>query len=251
MPASPRSEADKNLPSHIAIILDGNGRWAAKRGLPRSKGHEQGARVVPRTIYSCQERGIEALTLYAFSSANWSRPASEVETLMRLSAELAETEKDEMVRRGIRVIVIGELAELPARTRRSLEDLVDATRDGAGMTLALAISYGGRQDMVRAIRQIAIQARAGLVAPEDVDEKRIRVGLSTGNMPDPDLVIRTGGEHRLSDFLLFECAYTELFFCDELWPDFSEATLDQAIEAFSRRQRRFGKTGAQVVAASA
>lgn len=251
MPVSPSSEVDQKIPGHIAIILDGNGRWAAGKGLPRGAGHEQGARVVARTIYSCQGRGIDTLTLYAFSTANWSRPQSEIETLMRLTAELAENEKDELVRRGIRVLVIGELADVPARTRRSLRDLVDATRDGDGMTLALAISYGGRQDMVSAIREIAIQARAGLVDPADVDEQHLRGCLSTGNLPDPDLVIRTGGEHRLSDFLLFECAYTELFFCETLWPDFSDATLDEAIEAFSRRQRRFGKTGAQIVAASA
>ncbi len=251
MPATTRSEACSHLPAHVAIILDGNGRWASQRGLPRSAGHTEGARVVSRTIYSCQARGIDTLTLYAFSTANWSRPEAEVETLMRLSAELAENETAEMVRRGIRVHVLGELDRLPERTRRALEQMVTATRACTGMTLALAISYGGRQDMVSAIRQIAIHAQAGLVAPEDIDERRVRDCLSTGDLSDPDLVIRTGGEHRLSDFLLFECAYTELVFCDTLWPDFSDGTLDTAIEAFSRRQRRFGKTGAQVVAASA
>lgn len=251
MLATHGSDADLKLPAHIAIILDGNGRWASERGLPRSAGHEQGARVVPGIIYGCEARGIGTLTLYAFSTANWSRPESEVETLMRLVAELAENEKGEMVRRGIRVIVIGELDKLPARTRVALEALIEATRDGDGMTLALAIAYGGRQDMVSAIRTIAINAQAGLVSPDEIDEQRIRGLLSTGTLPDPDLVIRTGGERRLSDFLLFECAYTELVFCETLWPAFTEAELDTALVAFSRRQRRFGKTGAQVVAASA
>ena len=241
---------DSHHPAHIAIVRDGTGRWAVARGLPRSAGHEAGARVVPGIIYGCVARGVETLTLYAFSTANWSRPEAEVDTLMRLAAELAENEKDELVRRGVRVTVIGELGRVPDRTRRSLEALVDATQGGTQMTLALAISYGGRQDMVSAIREIAMQARAGLVAPDQIDERHLRDRLSTGDLSDPDLVIRTGGERRLSDFLLFECAYTELFFCETLWPDFDEATLDQAIDAFSRRQRRFGKTGAQVVAAA-
>lgn len=236
----------KKAPAHIAIILDGNGRWATARGLPRTAGHEHGSKAVRTAVYGCHDRGVSTLTLYAFSAANWSRPKLEIETLMRLCAEFAENEREEIVRRNIQVSVIGDVDELPTRTRRATEALVAATQDCTGMKLALALSYGGRQDMVSAIRQIAIRARAGLVIPEEVTEESLRSYLSTGSLPDPDLIIRTGGEHRLSDFLLFESAYAELFFSETLWPDFNEATLDEAIAAFSRRQRRYGKTGDQV-----
>jgi len=238
------------VPGHVAIILDGNGRWAAERGLPRTKGHEHGASSVRAAVYGCDDRGVHTLTLYAFSHANWSRPKNEVDTLMRLCAEFAENELEELVRRNVQVRVIGDLEELPNTTRRATQALLDATKQNTGMTLALALSYGGRQDMVSAIRQIAIRARAGLVIPEEVNERSIRGYLSTGSLPDPDLVIRTGGERRLSDFLLFECAYAELFFTETLWPDFSVATLDEAFSAFARRQRRYGKTGEQVEAAA-
>lgn len=243
-----RSIRDKKSPGHIALILDGNGRWATSKGLPRTAGHEHGSKAVRTAVYGCHDRGVSALTLYAFSAANWSRPKQEIETLMRLCAEFAEHELEEIVRRDIQVSVIGDIDELPKRTRHATEALVAATKDGKGMKLALALSYGGRQDMVSAIRQIAIRARAGLVIPEEVNEQSLRAYLSTGNLPDPDLVIRTGGERRLSDFLLFECAYAELFFTETLWPDFSEETLDEAIAAYGRRQRRYGKTGAQVTA---
>jgi undecaprenyl diphosphate synthase len=235
-----------SVPAHIAIILDGNGRWATQRDLPRTAGHEHGSKAVRTAVYGCHARGVETLTLYAFSAANWSRPKIEIDTLMRLCAEFAENEREELVRRNVKVSVIGDLDELPTRTRRANEALVEATEQCDGMRLALALSYGGRQDMVSAIRQIAIRARAGLVIPEEVNETSLRTYLSTGSLPDPDLVIRTGGERRLSDFLLFECAYAELFFTETLWPDFTEQTLDEAIAAFGRRQRRFGKTGDQV-----
>lgn len=246
MSMNSRSTRDKKTPAHIAIILDGNGRWATTRGLPRTAGHEHGSKAVRTAVYGCHDRGVSALTLYAFSAANWSRPKNEIETLMRLCAEFAEQEVAEIVRRDIRVTVIGDIDELPTRTRRSTEALVEATKNCKGMQLALALSYGGRQDMVSAIKQIAIRARAGLVIPEEVTEESLRQYLSTGNLPDPDLVIRTGGERRLSDFLLFECAYAELFFTETLWPDFTEETLEEAISAFSRRQRRYGKTDAQI-----
>ncbi len=234
------------VPAHVAIILDGNGRWATQRTLPRTAGHEHGSKAVRTAVYGCNSRGVQTLTLYAFSAANWSRPKAEIETLMRLCAEFAENEREELMKRNIRVSVIGDLDELPTRTRKATEALVEATRENTGMTLALALSYGGRQDMVSAIRQIAIRARAGLVIPEEVNEASLRAYLSTGNLPDPDLVIRTGGERRLSDFLLFECAYAELFFTETLWPDFTEETLDEALSAYARRQRRYGKTGDQV-----
>ncbi len=230
------------------MILDGNGRWAVRRGQPRTAGHEHGAHAVRKAVYGCHERGVTTLTLYAFSAANWSRPRNEIDTLMRLCGEFATNELEELKKRGVRVQVIGDLDELPTATRRATQELIDATAGGTTMTLALALSYGGRQDMVSAIKQIAIRARAGLVIPEEVNERSIRSYLSTGMLPDPDLVIRTGGERRLSDFLLFECAYAELFFTETLWPDFDETTLDEAISAYGRRQRRFGKTGDQVQA---
>ncbi len=235
-----------NLPRHVAIILDGNGRWAAQRGLPRTKGHEHGLKAVRLAIRACRERGIPFLTLYAFSVANWSRPKEEVDALMRTCLEFAESEREECIRRGIAVQVIGDLDDLPTPTRRATERMVEDTRDGKAMTLALALSYGGRRDMVNAMRALAVRARAGLVIPEEINEGSLRNFLTTSDLPDPDLVIRTGGEKRLSDFLLFESAYAELFFSDLLWPDFSEETLDQALAAYGRRQRRYGRTEDQV-----
>ena len=239
-----------SLPQHIAIILDGNGRWAAQRGLPRTHGHEHGAKAVRNAVRGCRERGIRHLTLYAFSVANWSRPKEEIDALMRLCTEFAEREQAELVERGIAVQVIGDLDEAPTVTRRAVEQLVHATRGGDQMTLALALSYGGRRDMVNAMRAVAARARAGLVMPEDIDETSLRGFLTTSILPDPDLVIRTGGEKRLSDFLLFESAYSELFFTEVLWPDFDDTVLDEAIAAYARRERRYGRTSGQVASAA-
>jgi undecaprenyl diphosphate synthase len=238
-------------PRHVGIILDGNGRWASARGLPRTAGHEKGADAVRRAVRGCHERRIPTLTLYAFSAANWSRPKHEVDTLMRICAEFAIGERADLVQRGVRVRVIGDLEELPTATRTATEELCAATAGGTQMTLALALSYGGRADMISAVKQIAIRARAGLLIPEDIDERQIRRHLSTSDLSDPDLLIRTGGERRISDFLLFEAAYAELFFTETLWPDFTEATIDEALAAYARRQRRFGKTAEQIAAASA
>jgi undecaprenyl diphosphate synthase len=237
---------DTSVPKHIAIILDGNGRWAAARGLPRIRGHEHGAHAVRAAVRGCRERGVAYLTLYAFSVANWSRPKEEIDGLMRLCTEFAERERAELIDRGIAVQVIGDLEEVPTPTRRAIESLVADTAGGRAMTLALALSYGGRRDMVNAIRAIAVRARAGIVIPEEIDETSLRSFLTTSTLPDPDLVIRTGGERRLSDFLLYECAYAELFFTETLWPDFSDVTLEEAIATYSRRERRFGRTSAQV-----
>lgn len=238
--------AHPNLPRHIAIILDGNGRWAASRGLARTAGHEEGLKAVRLAVRACRERGVSTLTLYAFSVANWSRPKEEVDGLMRVCLEFAEGERDECIRRGIAVQVIGDLDDLPTPTRRAVERMVEETKDGKAMTLALALSYGGRRDMVNAMRALAARARAGLVIPEEINEQSLRNFLTTSELPDPDLVIRTGGEKRLSDFLLFEAAYAELFFSDVLWPDFDEAVLEQALAVFGRRQRRYGRTGEQL-----
>jgi len=238
-----------NLPRHIAIILDGNGRWAAQRGLPRTRGHETGAKAVRIAVRSCRERGVKCLTLYAFSVANWSRPKEEIEALMRICTDFAEGEREELVQRGIKVEIIGELEDVPTPTRRAMERLVLATERCTEMTLALALSYGGRRDMVNAMRAMAVRARAGLLIPEEITEASLRDFMTTSPLPDPDLVIRTGGERRLSDFLLFECAYAELFFTETFWPDFSEVTLDEAIAAFGRRQRRYGRVAAAPITA--
>jgi undecaprenyl diphosphate synthase len=240
--------AERSLvPNHIAVILDGNGRWATSRGLPRLRGHEHGAEAVRTVIRGCRQRGVKYLTLYAFSIANWSRPKEEIEGLMRLCMEFAERECAELRASGIAVKVIGDLDDTPTPTRRAIEALVADTAGGEEMTLTLALSYGGRRDVVNAMRAIAVRARAGLVIPEDIDERSLRSFLTTSTLPDPDLVIRTGGEKRLSDFLLFECAYAELFFTETLWPDFTQTTLDEAIAAFARRERRYGRTSDQVL----
>ena len=242
---------NSSLPEHIAIILDGNGRWATSRGLPRTQGHEAGAAKVRFAVRACLERRIPVLTLYAWSSANWSRPADEIDNLMRICKLFAEEECDAYVKLGVRVVVIGDIDdEVPAATRKATERLVERTAGGRAMTLALALNYGGRRDMVSAMRAVAAQARAGLLLPEDLDPHTVRRFLSTSELPDADLVIRTGGERRLSDFLPYEAAFAELFFTDTLWPDFNEATLDEALASFGRRQRRFGRTSEQVVPAA-
>ncbi|HZF47980.1 MAG TPA: polyprenyl diphosphate synthase [Polyangiaceae bacterium] len=242
---------ERALPQHIGIILDGNGRWAVQRGLPRTKGHEHGLEAVRLAVRSCRERGIPYLTLYAFSVANWARPKDEVDALMRICAQFAEENREEFVERGVAVQIIGDLDDVPTPTRRAMDRLVADTRGGRAMTLALALSYGGRRDMVNAVRALAVRARTGQVIPEEITEASLRSYLTTSEMPDPDLIIRTGGERRLSDFLLFEAAYAELFFADALWPDFTEATLDEALAVYGRRQRRYGRTAEQVGAFAA
>jgi undecaprenyl diphosphate synthase len=232
---------------HIAIILDGNGRWAEARGLPRTKGHEAGAHKVRLAVRACREREIPVLTLYAFSSANWSRPEEEVDNLMHICRRFAEEEREDLVARGIRVIVVGNMDDdVPTATRRATEQLVRDTEGNTSMTLALALNYAGRSDMVSAMRAVAAQARAGLLLPEDIDVRSFRRFLSTSELPDADLVIRTGGEQRLSDFLPFEAAFAELYFTETLWPDFTEQTLDDALAFYARRQRRFGRTPQQI-----
>ncbi len=233
-------------PRHIAIIMDGNGRWATAQGKTRAFGHEQGARVAAEAFRLGQERGIEQLTLYAFSFANYRRPQAEVDHLMSLCGRFAEDHRDEFVERGIRLTVIGELEDLPSAARRAIENTIAATAKGTAMTLCLAIGYGARNDLVGAIRALTARAYAGLLLPEEVDETTIRSFMTAGSLRDPDLVIRTGGERRLSDFLLFESAYAELFFSDHMWPDFNAELLDQAISAYARRDRRYGQIGEQL-----
>ncbi|HEX9294607.1 MAG TPA: polyprenyl diphosphate synthase [Polyangiaceae bacterium] len=240
------------LPRHVAIIMDGNGRWAKHRGFERAAGHDEGARAVREVVRTCRERGIRYLTLYAFSLANWSRPKLEVEALMKLLIRFAEKEAAELKEKTIGVNVIGDLDELPTLTRRAVENLMAYTNqlpDGVTqpqMTLSLALSYSGRRDVVDAMRAVAARARAGLLLPEDIDIGTLRRHFSTHTIPDVDLMIRTGGEQRLSDFLLIESAYAELYFTDVLWPDFTSDDLLDAFEVYGGRERRFGRTGEQV-----
>jgi len=243
--ANPRF--DKSVrPRHVAIIMDGNGRWAEARGLDRAEGHAEGAGAVREAVRTCREQEIEYLTLYAFSNANWARPSIEVEALMRLLVEFAEQEKAELRENGIRVNVVGEIEDLPSHTRRAVEHVIDYCADGERMTLSLALSYGGRQDIVNAARALAVRARAGLVLPEEIDENFFHREMSTHSLPDVDLLIRTGGEARLSDFLLFEAAYAELAFLPLMWPDFKEEALLGCIEQYVNKERRYGRTSAQV-----
>jgi undecaprenyl diphosphate synthase len=240
------------LPRHVAIIMDGNGRWARSRGLERAAGHDEGARAVREVVRTCRERGVRYLTLYAFSLANWSRPKLEIEALMRLLVRFAEKEAAELKEKAINVNVIGDLDELPTFTRHAVENLIEYTNElpegttEPQMTLSLALSYSGRRDVVDAMRTIAAHARSGLLLPEDIDIGTLRRHFTTHQLPDVDLMIRTGGEQRLSDFLLIESAYAELHFTDVLWPDFTSDDLLDAFRVFSGRERRFGRTGEQV-----
>lgn len=234
------------VPRHVAIIMDGNGRWAKAKGLQRIEGHAQGAQAVRHAVETATRAGVEYLTLYAFSVANWARPAIEVEALMGLLIDFANKERAELRQNGIRVNVIGAVEDLPTSTRHAVRDLVEATSDGERMTLTLALSYGGRQDIVEAARSLATRARAGLVLPEEIDEAFFQSQMTTQGLPDVDLLIRTGGETRVSDFLLFEAAYAELVFLPLMWPDFQPSHLREAFELYAKKERRFGLTSDQV-----
>jgi len=241
---------ESRLPEHVAIIMDGNGRWAKARGLKRYEGHAEGARAVRDAVETSARVGIKYLTLYAFSVANWARPQIEVRALMRLLVEFAKKERAELRQLGIRVNVIGSLDDLPIATRHAVEDLIAYTKEGTGMTLTLALSYGGRQDIVDAARSLAVRARAGLVLPEDIDEEFFQSHMTTHALPEVDLLIRTGGETRVSDFLLFESAYAELVFLPIMWPDFKPRTLLDALQIYATKERRFGLTSEQVTSDS-
>jgi len=237
---------EPGAPRHVAVIMDGNGRWASRRKLPRHLGHRAGVKAVRATVEGCARRGVEALTLFAFSSENWLRPAEEVARLMELFVEAIEREVDELHGNGIRVRFIGELATLKPHLLESIAAAEARTAANSRMTLYIAIAYGGRWDIVRAMRRIATRVSAGEMAPDAIDEAALAGELALAGSPDPDLFIRTGGEHRISNFLLWNLAYTELYFCDCLWPDFDDAELERAFRHFASRQRRFGLTGDQV-----
>lgn len=237
----------KPFPRHVAIIMDGNGRWARARGELRWEGHSEGAKSVRRTLESACRLGLPYLTLFAFSVNNWQRPRLEVEALMRLLKHFAERERAELLQQNVRVQVIGRKDDLPAKTRRALDELILATENCTGTTLTLALSYGGRNDVAEAARALAEKVAQGKLAPQDITEAALREAMSTRVLPDVDLLIRTGGESRVSDFLLLEAAYAELHFIPVMWPDFSEQHLLECIERFQGIERRFGLTSEQVL----
>ena len=242
--AQPQAGAS-GLPRHVAVIMDGNGRWAQRRALPRHLGHRAGAKAVRATVEGCARRGIEALTIFAFSSENWQRPQDEVTRLMELFVESIDKEVDELHRNGIRVRFIGELSRLRAGLDAKIAAAESRTAANQRMTLYIAVSYGGRWDIVEAARKLAARAVAGEIKPEAIDETLFADQLQLAGAPEPDLFIRTGGESRISNFLLWNLAYSELYFCDTLWPDFDDAALDAALRFYASRQRRFGLTDAQ------
>jgi undecaprenyl diphosphate synthase len=230
----------------VAIIMDGNGRWARGRGQLRWEGHSAGAKSVRATVEAAVELGIEYLTLYAFSVNNWQRPRLEVEALMRLLTHFAKKEQAELIRQGVRVRVVGHLNDLPKGPRQAVEQLLEATAHCTKMTLSLALSYGGRGDVLEATQRLVARAQAGELTAQDITLDTLRAEMTTAFLPDVDLLIRTGGQSRISDFLLLECAYAELYFVDVMWPEFNGEHLRDAMDQFGGVERRFGLTSQQV-----
>jgi len=229
------------LPAHIAIIMDGNGRWAKKRLLNRISGHEKGSDTVRTVVRTCREIGVPYLTLYAFSTENWQRPQFEVEALMTLLKKFLESEQNEMVENNIRLRVIGQVDRLPEKVQEVLHQTMKATRDNTAMTLILALSYGGRAEIVRMVQEVVNKIRHGEVDPDSITAEMVADHLYTRDIPDPDLLIRTSGEMRISNFLLWQIAYTEIFVTPTLWPDFSRDELLQILKDYQSRERRFGQ----------
>lgn len=231
------------LPRHVAVIMDGNGRWASRRGLPRVEGHRQGVEAVRRCVRAAAEAGIGYLTLYAFSAENWRRPAMEVTVLMGLLKRYIRSDLEKLHEAGIRIRIIGDREGLSDDILYLLNECESRTRENSGMTLVVAFNYGGRLEITRAVRRLAEQVAAGALAPDDIDEKVFGSALDTADIPDPDLVIRTSGEQRVSNFLPWQSVYAEYVFLPDLWPDFSEAVLARALSEYARRERRFGGLG--------
>jgi undecaprenyl diphosphate synthase len=239
------------VPRHIAIIMDGNGRWAVAQGLARVSGHKQGIGAVRMVIEECAKHGVEALTLFAFSSENWKRPQDEVSSLMGLFMDALDREIAELHKNKVRVRFIGERRSLSVRLQSRIAGAEQITGANTGLKLQVAVSYGGRWDIVQAVQQLARRSAEGSMRPEDITEEHVSSALELAGVPDPDLLIRTGGEMRISNFLLWNLAYTELYFTDKLWPEFDKAALEAALEFFASRERRFGLTGQQSVARTA
>lgn len=234
------------LPRHIAVTMDGNGRWAAARGLPRSAGHKAGLEPVRLMIRECSRRGVEALTLFAFSSENWRRPVEEVTSLMGLFLEALDREIAELHSNGVRIRFVGDRQTLSVRLQSRIAAAEEHTRENAGLKLQVAVSYGGRWDIVQAAQKLARECSSGSIRPEEIDEVRFGAALALGGLPETDLLIRTGGEQRISNFLLWNLAYAELYFSDKLWPQFDLAELETALAFFAGRERRFGRTSSQL-----
>ena len=242
MTAAAAHPAEQPLPTHVAIIMDGNGRWAKSRGLPRAAGHKKGAEALRSLLVECQDMGIRYLTIYAFSSENWNRPQTEVSDLMQLLRFYLEKELRTLIKHGIRLKVIGDLTQVEPPIRSQIQDAEQRTSHNDRFQLTVALSYGARNEILRAVRQIAHEARTGMLRPEAINEDVINEHLYTAGLPDPDLLIRTGGEQRLSNFLLWQQAYTELFFTPVFWPDFSIEHFKAALGEYAKRERRYGTT---------
>ncbi len=233
-----------SVPRHVAIIMDGNGRWARKRGLPRHAGHWEGMSAVREAMEGACDTGVEILTLFAFSTENWKRPRSEIDALMRLLQVYAEKEREQLARAGVEARVLGEVERLDPAAREAVRQIENATRGGSVLRLNLMVSYGAREELVRAARSLCEQARDGTLDPASIDEEAFEGALFTSGLPDPDLLIRTSGEFRLSNFLLWQLAYTELYITESLWPDFTRNDLFAAILDYQQRERRFGRVAA-------
>lgn len=232
------------IPKHVAIIMDGNGRWAKQQGKERTFGHQAGAEIVQNITEEAARLGVKYLTLYTFSTENWSRPQNEIAALMNLL--LNSIEEETLMKNNICFRVIGDFEKLPTEVQDSLSACIEHTSKNTGMQLVLALSYSSRWEITEAVRQIAIQAKNGEITPEQITDEYISSHLATSFMPDPDLLIRTGGEIRLSNYLLWQCAYSELYFCDTFWPDFNNEEFRKAIYEYQQRERRFGKTSEQI-----
>jgi undecaprenyl diphosphate synthase len=235
-----------NLPKHLAIIMDGNGRWAKQKGFLRAFGHENGTKSVRQTVETCAKLGVENLTLYAFSTENWNRPKLEVDTLMKLLVHSLKNELKTLQNNNIRLNSIGNIDMLPKSIQKELNEVITLTKENSKMTLTLALSYGAREEMINAVKKISDKVKNNIISIDTIDESIINQHLYTHNLPDVDLLIRTSGEHRISNFLLWQIAYAELFFTDVLWPDFTEEHLYEAIISYQKRERRFGKTSEQI-----
>ncbi|MBN2343308.1 MAG: isoprenyl transferase [Deltaproteobacteria bacterium] len=236
-------EIESNLPKHVGIIMDGNGRWARSRGMHRVAGHRQGAKTVDMVVTACRKRGIRFLTLYAFSSQNWSRPSLEIKALMELLAEYVRRERQKIMSNNIRLTAIGEIDQLPESVRAALQQLMTDSKDNTGMTLCLALSYGGQEEIVAAAKQLCARCTSGELSINDIDNDCFSNALWSSALGPVDLMIRTSGELRLSNFLLWSCAYAEFYFSDKMWPEFEEADLETAFSAYASRNRRYGTVG--------
>lgn len=233
-------DAQSNVPRHVAIIMDGNGRWASARGLSRIEGHKKGAEAAQRAVEAARDMGISYVTLFGFSSENWRRPTDEVDGLMNLLRYYLKKETNELHKNEARLLIIGDRTRLPKDIVELIEQAEDITKNNAGLTVVIALSYGGRQDIVFAAQKMAEAVKTGTLAPEDIDESIFASHLMTADIPDPDLMIRTSGENRISNFLLWQLAYAEMYFTNTLWPDFSRQDLEEAVRFYAGRERRYG-----------